>query len=182
MNEDDFETITPHGGKVIVVPIKLAIHGFLRRTAWILAIYAVFAAGAVTLHWYAGTRQSQSAQSLRAWYLEHDQANGKQYHRGYTDWVEPATILGLATGIVLARSWMWGAELALWALFLSGGILALFPFYQRFFPELTGSANAVGYGLGVLQCGFFLGVGRVLTAYLLERNAQKKLKNNDSSA
>jgi len=61
-------------------------------------------------------------------------------------------------------------------------VLALFPFYQKFIPELTGSGTAVGYVLGVLQCGFFIGVGRVLTAYLLERRAQKNVAKQDSMA
>jgi len=182
MNEDEFKTIMPDGAKMIVVPMRSAILGFVRRSIFILAIYAVFVACELAFHWYVGTQHSATAQSLRTWYLERDPDNGKQIHRGYADWEEPATFLGLATGIVLGRSWMWGAELVLWALFLSGGILVLFPFYQRFLPELTGGPNAVGYVLGAMMCGFFIGVGRVATAHLLERKTRKKVEGHDSTA
>src|SRR5260221_11538930 len=98
----------PDGTKVIVVPMKSAISGFMRRLILLLAVYAVFVAGALTLHWYAGTQNSATAQSLRTWNLAHDPENVKQYHRGYTDWVMSGEILGLAACGVLGRPVLWG--------------------------------------------------------------------------
>jgi len=135
------------------------------------------------LHWYAGTQSSPTAHSLRAWYLQHDPHNGKAYHRGYADWHIPAEILGFLAGIILARSWMWRAELVFWALFLSGGIIAVHPFYLAFFPDnrldmphshigmIAG--GIVAFVIGTLHCGFFIAIGRVLTAYFIERKSRR---------
>jgi hypothetical protein len=170
--------------KVIVVPLRSALLGFARRSILILAVYVAFATAELSFHWYAGTKNSPTAHSFRAWYLEHDPDNDKPYHKGYMDWHTPAEILGIATGIILARSWMWGAELVIWALFLSGGIIALFPFYSLFFPEnrIETTGLIVGYVIGVLHCGFFIAMGRVLTAYLLERKSHRIVEKYDSVA
>jgi hypothetical protein len=163
------------GTTVIVVPLRYALSGFARRCVVILAFYAVFAVSTVAIHRYAAAGRTPTAQALRRWYLERDPLNGKPYHRGYYDWVIPCEILGIAAGIVLGRSWMWAAELVLWAVVLSAGVMALIPAYQSGFVELQGSSgSATGYVFGTLQCGFAIAVARVLTAHLLNRNQDRR--------
>jgi hypothetical protein len=184
VDNNEFNQGSPDSGEVIIIPLRSALLGFARRSILILAIYAAFATAELCFHWYAGTQSSPTAHIFRAWYLEHDPDNGKPYHRGYMDWDTPTEILGFATGIILARSWMWWAELVIWALFMSGGIIALFPFYWSFFPEnrVEAAGLGVGFVIGVLHCGFFIAVGRVLTAHLLKRKSHKIIEKYDSVA
>jgi len=174
--------------KIIFIKLDREFYmNIAKRTALILAVFAVFAAVEIYFHWYAGTQSSSTAHSLRDWYLHHDSYNGKAYHRGYTDWDTPAEVLGLAAGIILARSRIWPVELICWALFLSGGIITLFPFYLAFFPEnrldmpqssfgLTAGLG-ISYVIGALHCGFFIAVGRVLTAHLIKRKSRKNIES-----
>jgi len=151
--------------------------GLVKRTALILAIFAVFAAAELYFHWYAGTQKTSAAQHWKSWYLFVDPQNGKPYHRGELDWNTPGAFLGFLVGIVLARSQIWIIELVLWAMLFSGGILALIPHYLAFFPELDGEmAHAtfgIGYIIGVLHCGFFIAVGRILASHFLDRKSRK---------
>jgi hypothetical protein len=158
-----------------------------KRSALILAMLAVFASVEIYFHWYAGTQNNSAAHSLKSWYLYHDPQNGKAYHRGYMDWDIPAKILGLVAGIILARSRIWPVELVVWAFFLSGGIEALSPIYLAYFPDnrldmphsslgmIAGSG--VAFVIGALQCGFFIAIGRVLTAYFIERKSRKTVES-----
>jgi hypothetical protein len=173
MTDQSLRQLRADGTTVIVVPLRAALWGFARRCLVILGLYAVFAAGTLAVHRYAAAARTPTAQALRRWYLQHDPDNGKPYHRGYCDWVMPCEILGVAAGIVLARSWVWAAELVLWSLVLSAGVMALMPAYRSLFPQLQPtSGSIIGDVFGALQCGFAIAVGRVITAYLLTRKKE----------
>jgi hypothetical protein len=158
-----------------------------KRSALILAVFAIFASVEIYFHWYAGTQNTSTAHSLKTWYLQRDSYSGKADLRGYTDWDIPAEVLGLAAGIILARSRIWVVELVFWALFLSGGITALYAFDLAFFPENRlempqpgiGMTTGLGFAfvIGALHCGLFIAAGRVLTAHLINRKSNKTVES-----
>jgi hypothetical protein len=119
--------------EITVIPLRSVIIGFARRSILILAVYFAFATVELYLHWYAGTQNTPTAHSLRTWYLQHEQYSGKTINGGSADFYTPATLLGLILGWILARHSR--VELAFWVLFLSGGIVILYPLYVTLFPK-----------------------------------------------
>src|SRR5271154_5713693 len=110
--------------KVIIIPLNRAFYlSFVKRSALILVVFSLFACVEIYLHWYAGTQNTPAAHSLKDWYLRTEFPHGKpsNMNRADADYSFPATILGIIVGIILARSWIWIAELVLWALFFSVG-------------------------------------------------------------
>lgn len=179
MDESSVETL-PNGTKIIIFTTRSLVRGFVRRSLMILCVYAAFAALEIWFHWYIGTQNTPSAHSWRDWYFQTDPLNGKPYTRGYLIWERPCVFLGFVTGIILGRSAVWVAELVLWALLLSFGVLALYPAYQQFFPGIKLYSNdlSLAFVFGALLCGFFIAVGRIITAHLLERKARRHALNN----
>lgn len=157
--------------------MRLAILG-------VVIAYLVVGAVEVYLHWYAGTRDTPTAHSLREWYLDRGPMkwyldrgpiNDRPYHAGFADLILPAIALGLAAGALTARR---SARILIWCLLLLPlGVVALFPLYAAFIPTkedewwrfATSGVRAVvfipGYCKAALFCLFFGGFGRNLARY-----------------
>jgi hypothetical protein len=141
----------------------------------IVAAYLVFAAAEIYLHWYAGTQDTPTAHSLRTWYLQHEQYSGKTINGGSADYYTPATLLGLILGWILARHGR--IELIFWILFLSGGIVILYPLYVICFPkgdlEWSDSTIKIIFGLAfkyvtiLAVCGFFAFAARRIIRHFM---------------
>src|SRR5713101_6364667 len=149
--------------------MRLAILG-------VAVAYLLVGAVEASLHWYAGTRNSPAARSLRDWYLYRDPLNHKGYHEGFIDLVIPAVLLGLAAGSITARGRQ--VQLIGCVLILPLGVVALWPLYATFLANgwwnvITGvertAALVIGYTKAALFCGFFACVGRSLTRYFQGR-------------
>jgi hypothetical protein len=133
------------------------------------------AAVEVTLHWYAGTRNTPAGRHLRDAYFYRDPTSGKGYG-GLVDAGIPAVILGVALG-TFGASWP-PRRLAFGAIILSVGIVALFPWYWSFFQEqhvwllprwktgpLAVGDFVVAYVEALAICGVFTYGAKLLTHY-----------------
>jgi hypothetical protein len=144
------------------------------RAAILGVVIAYLAVGTIgiALHWYAGTRMTPVAHSLKDWYLYRNPQNHKLTHITATDVVLPAIILGLAVGGITARRSE--KELAWYIFIFPIGVAALHPIYVTFFPShlwwsMAGmeraGAVAICYARALMIGCFSACVGRVLTQY-----------------
>src|SRR6266581_4512371 len=104
------------------------------RLAILRVIVAYLAVGVIgdVLHWYAGTRTTPLAHSLKDWYLYRNPQNGKLTHITDADVIFPAIILGLAVGGITARRSK--VEFVWYVFIFPLGVAALEPIYVSFFP------------------------------------------------
>jgi hypothetical protein len=145
------------------------------RLAILGVVIAYLAVGAADVywHWYAGTRDTPSAHSLKSWYLYQDPRNGKANHAGLADLICPAVVLGLAAGCATSRQ---RQRMLVWSAFLLAlGTVALMPLYAAMLPTKeseewwTFASNGVravalipGFFKATLFCLLFGAVGRAL--------------------
>ena len=148
---------------------RLAIFG-------LVIAYLVVGAGEAYLHWYAGTRNTPTARSLKEWYSRHDELNGKACHAGFVDLILPAIVLGLAAGCVTAQC---AQRVLVWSVFiLAMGVVGLFPLYAVWSPTkesdewwrfasngVRAAALIPGYFKAALLGLFFGALGRGLAQY-----------------
>src|SRR5256885_509677 len=111
----------------------------------VMIAYLATAVIGVAMHWYAGTRITPIAHSLKDWYLYRNPQNDKLTHLTDADVTFPAIILGLAVGSITARR---SKVEFVWYIFIFPlGVAALHPVYVTFFPShlwwsMTGSERA----------------------------------------
>ena len=53
------------GSTIIIMTMRSLIGGLFRRSALILAVYLLYAAGQIYFHWYAGTQATAQAHAGR---------------------------------------------------------------------------------------------------------------------
>src|SRR5438094_7102409 len=99
----------------------------------VVIAYLVVGVIGLALHWYAGTRNTPTAHSLKDWYLYRNPQNKKITHVTDADVIFPAIILGLAVGSITARRSK--AEFVWYIFIFPLGVAALQPIYVRFFPS-----------------------------------------------
>lgn len=144
----------------------------------IAMLYIVVATAELTFHWYAGTRDTAMAHSLRQWYLRLD--NGGDHNAGLVNLMLPSMLLGVALGSIGAR-WNPG-ELLCYAPLLALGVVVLYPAYATFIPwgqrcamwpdtiELTkGSFFIRVYATALANCGFCTYGSRAVTREMQDR-------------
>jgi hypothetical protein len=144
--------------------MRLAILG-------VLVAYLAVGGTEAYLHWYAGTQDTSTAHSMKAWYSTHEY--GREYHAAFVDLIFPAILLGLVSGVLTSKQ---SKGVLVWSVFLSClGLVALFPFYAAVTPTRNSdewwkfASNGVravafvpGYFKAAALCLFFGAVGRHL--------------------